>query len=178
MTRGRKAGVLAVLAAALLSLPMAAAAGPKLLLFPIEMSVPRTEMDFFSPDTGPSPAEQERLKNANAQLAKLIEADGRYDIVDIGPYIADIEAAQPISECNGCEIDIGTKAGADLLLVSVLSKMSETHLSLTISLVDVAKSGVLSTASVLIQGNTDDAWQHGIRWLARNRLLTTEDKPQ
>ena len=178
MTKGRNAGWLALLAAAVMSLPATAEAGPKLLLFPIEMSVPRTEMDFFSPTSGPSPAEQERLKKADAELARLIEADGRYDLVDTAPLKADIEAAQPISECNGCEVDIGTKAGADLLMVSVLNKISDTHLSLTVSLVDVAKNGVVSNSSVLIQGNTDESWQHGIRWLARNRLLTAEGKPQ
>ena len=178
MTKGRNAGWLTLLAAAILSLPATAEAGPKLLIFPIEMSIPRTEMDFFAPAVGPSPAEQERLKKANAELAKLIETDGRYDLVDIAPYSADIEAAQPISECNGCEIDIGAKAGADLLMVSVLSKISETHLSLTVSLIDVAKSGVVSNSSVLIQGNTDESWQHGVRWLARNRLLVAEGKPQ
>lgn len=115
---------------------------------------------------------------AHAELAKLITADGRYDLVDIAPYTAEIEAAQPISDCNGCEVDIGTKAGADLLMVSLLNKISETHLSLTVSLVDVAKNGVVSNASVLIQGNTDESWQHGVRWLARNRLLVAEGKPQ
>ena len=178
MAKGQNAGWLALVMAALVSLSATAEAGPKLLLFPIEMSIPRTEMDFFAPAVGPSPAEQERLKKANAELAKLIEADGRYDLVDIAPFTADIEAAQPISECNGCEINIGTKAGADLMMVSVLNKISETHLSLTVSLVDVAKKGVVSNSSVLIQGNTDESWQHGVRWLARNRLMVAEGKPQ
>lgn len=178
MTSGKNAGWMALLAAAVLSFPAMASAGPKLLLFPIEMSIPRTEMDFFTPEVGPSPAEQERLKMAHAELTKLIAADGRYDLLDVTPYAAEIEAAQPISECNGCEVDIGAKAGADLLMVSVLNKISETHLSLTVSLVDVAKSGVVNNASVLIQGNTDESWQHGVRWLARNRLLAAEDKPQ
>ncbi len=178
MAKGQNAGWLALVMAALVSLSATAEAGPKLLLFPIEMSIPRTEMDFFAPVVGPSPAEQERLKKANAELAKLIEADGRYDLVDIAPFTADIEAAQPISECNGCEIRIGTEAGADLMMVSVLNKISETHLSLTVSLVDVAKKGVVSNSSVLIQGNTDESWQHGVRWLARNRLLVAEGKPQ
>lgn len=178
MTNGKNAGWLALLAGAILALPATADAGPKLLVFPIEMSIPRTEMDFFTPDVGPSPAEQERLKMAHAELARLIEADGRYDLVDVAPYTEEIAAAQPISECNGCEVDIGAKAGADLLMVSVLNKISETHLSLTVSLVDVAKNGVVSNSSVLIQGNTDESWQHGVRWLARNRLLVAEGKPQ
>lgn len=175
---GRVAGGLALLMAAILSLPASADAGPKLLVFPIDMQIPQTEMDFFMAPKGPSPAEQERLKMVNAELAKLIVADGRYDLVDTTPLAAEIDARRPIYECNGCEIDIGSKAQADFLMVSVLNKISDTHLSLTVSLVDVDRKGVLSNSSVLIQGNTDDAWLHGVRWLARNRLLVAEDKPQ
>lgn len=176
--RGRIASWLTLATVAILSLPAAADAGPKLLIFPIDMQIPRTEMDFFMAPTGPSPAEQERLKTANAELVKLVAADGRYDVVDAAPYSEEIEAKRPIFECNGCEVDIGTKADADFLMVSVLNKISETHLSLTVSLVDVAQNGVVSNSSVLIQGNTDEAWMHGVRWLARNRLLVAEDKPR
>lgn len=176
--RGRIACWLTITAAVILSAPAAADAGPKLLIFPIDMQIPRTEMDFFSGQSGPSPAEQKRLDMANAELKKLVVADGRYDLVDAAPLMDEIESKRPIFECNGCEVDIGTKAGADFLMVNVLNKISETHLSLTVSLVDVAKNGVVSNSSVLIQGNTDEAWLHGVRWLARNRLLVKEGAPK
>lgn len=176
--RGRIATWFALAAVALVSLPAAAHAAPKLLIFPIDMQIPRTEMDFFLAPQGPSPAEQERLDKANAELAKLVAADGRYEVIDLAPYAEEIEEKQPIYECNGCEMDIGKKAKADFLMVCVMNKISETHLSLSVALVDVAKNGVVSNSSVLVQGNTDDAWLHGVRWLARNRLLVAEGKPQ
>lgn len=141
------------------------------------MSFPRTEDDFFLGDRGPSPDEQRRLDMARAELEKLISASGRYEMVDIAPIAADITAAQPIYNCNGCEIDIAGKAKADLVMTSMIDKISETHLSFTVAIVDVAKSTLVSNSSVLIQGNTDEAWMHGVRWLAKNRLLA-EEKPK
>ncbi len=108
---------------------------------------------------------------AQEELQKLLGASGRYDVLDIGPLNADIVASQPIYNCNGCEVDIAGKAKADLVMTSVVDKISETHLSLTVTIVDVAKSQLVSNSSVLIQGNTDESWMHGVRWLVKNRLL-------
>ena len=59
-------------------------------------------------------------------------------------------------------------------MTSVIDKISETHLSLNVAIVDVAKSKLVSNASVLIQGNTDEAWLHGVKWLVKNRLLAED----
>lgn len=163
--------------AAAVALPGMASAGQKLAIFPIDMSFPRSEDDFFSGNRGPTPDEQRRLTVARAELGKLLSANGRYEIVDLAPLEAEIAAAQPIYNCNGCEIDIAGKAKAELVLTSNIDKISETHLSLTVAIVDVAASKLVSNSSVLIQGNTDEAWLHGVRWLAKNRLLA-EGKSQ
>lgn len=157
--------------------PAAAGAAEKLAIFPFDMSMPKSEEDFFRGVTGPSPAEQSRLSMAQAELQKLLAASGRYEVVDLSPLSAEITAAQPIYECNGCEVDIAGKAKADLLMTALVDKISETHLSLTVAIVDVAQSKLLGNASVLIQGNTDESWMHGVRWLVRNRLLA-EGKPK
>ncbi|MGE3230590.1 MAG: DUF3280 domain-containing protein [Hyphomicrobium sp.] len=133
--------------------------------------MPKTEEDFFRGVTGPSPEEQNRLALADALLAKLLAADGRYEIVDLASLKDEIAAARPIYDCNGCEVDLAGKVKAELVMTSVMEKISETHLSLTVALVDVANSKLVSTSSVLIQGNTDESWLHGVRWLAKNRLL-------
>ncbi len=177
MTRGRAQVWLAAFMTAIAALSSAASAGQKLAIFPIDMSFPRSEDDFFPGTRGPSPDEQRRLSMAHEELRKLLSANGRYELVDLAPLADEITAAQPIYNCNGCEIPIAEKAKADLLMTSNIDKISETHLSLTVAIVDVAASKLVSNASVLIQGNTDEAWLHGVRWLARNRLLA-EGKPQ
>jgi hypothetical protein len=177
MTRGYVKAWLATFMTVIAALPGVAGAGQKLAIFPIDMSFPRAEDDFFLGTRGPSPDEQRRLTSARAELQKLIAASGRYEILDLTPLEAEITAAQPIQNCNGCEIDLAVKAKADLVLTALIDKISETHLSLTVAIVDVAQSKLVSTSSVLIQGNTDESWMHGVRWLAKNRLLA-EGKPR
>ena len=159
---------------------VAAACGPawasqKLAIFPIDMSMPKSEEDFFKGVAGPTEAEQARLAMAEAELKKRFGDDARYELIDMTALKDDISAVRPIYECNGCEIDIAAKAKADLAMTSVIEKISETHLSLTVAIVDVAQSKLVSNASVLIQGNTDESWLHGVRWLVKNRLMAKED---
>ena len=177
MVKSRVAAWLAMLMAMMTAFPAVAGAAQKLAIFPIDMSMPKSEEDFFRGVTGPTPEEQARLLLAEAELQKLVAADGRYEIVDLASLKDEITAARPIFECNGCELELAGKAKADLVMTSLLEKISETHLSLTVAIVDVAQSKLLSTSSVLIQGNTDESWLHGVRWLAKNRLFA-EGKPQ
>lgn len=175
MTRRQVAAWLVMVLAAAVAAPAVADATPKLAIFPIDMSIPRSEEDFFRGVSGPSPEEQNRLAMVQAEFQKLLSADGRYKIVDLSSVADEIKAAQPIFECNGCEIDIAQKTNAELVLTGLVDKISETHLSLTVAIIDVAQGKLVKNASVLIQGNTDESWMHGVRWLVRNRLLV-EDK--
>lgn len=146
-------------------------AAEKLAVFPIDMTIQKSEEDYFNGPKGPTPEEQRRLDMALAELKKLMAADGRYEIIDLAPIDEDIKAAAPLTDCNGCVVDLAVKAKAKLAMISVIDKISETHLSLIITIIDVADNKAISNSSVLIQGNTDEAWLHGVRWLAKNRLL-------
>lgn len=158
--------------------PAAASAGQKVAVFPFDMVFPKSEEDFFTAPTGPSKEEQARLELAREELSKRLAADERYEIVDLGGLSQEIAAAAPLHACNGCEIDLAAKAKADLAVTSVVDKISETHLSLTVAVIDVPNSRLVRNASVLIQGNTDEAWLHGVKWLAKNRLLAEEGAAQ
>jgi hypothetical protein len=148
-----------------------ASAGQKVAVFPFDMVFPKSEEDFYVGATGPSQDEQRRLELVQKELANLITVGNKFEVADLSGLAQDVTAASPIYTCNGCEVDLAGKAKADLAMTSVIDKISETHLSLTIAIVDVAKSTIVRMASVLIQGNTDEAWLHGVRWLVKNRLL-------
>ena len=177
MGRWQWAVGLAVVALMQVGLPTLATAAQKIAIFPIDMSFPTSEEDFFRGVRGPSPDEKRRLETAYNELVKRVTDSGRYEIVDLAPVAKDVADGQPFYNCNGCEVDIAKKVGADLVMTSVVEKISETHLSLTVGIVDVAKSSLVSNSSVLIQGNTDESWLHGVKWLAKNRLFA-EAKPK
>lgn len=169
---------LALAGAALVALASSATAGQTVAVFPIDMSFPRTEDDFYFGARGPSPEEQKRLDLAQEALKTSLAERGGYEIVDLSSVAEDIKAAQPIYNCNGCELDIAAKAKAQFVLTAVVDKISETHLSLNLAIVDVAGAKIVKQGSVLIQGNTDEAWLHGVKWVTKNRLFPEGDKKQ
>lgn len=171
--------VLRLMCCAFLALALArtaAAAGPlQLALYPFELDIPTTEEDFFTGAKKASPEEEARLSLIHAEFEKMINADGRYKIVDLAPLKDEIAQAQPMSTCNDCDIDIAKKAGADLSLIGIVNKISETHLNLIVSIRNVATGATVRTMQVVVQGNTDDTWLHGARWMLKNRLLVKEE---
>ncbi len=150
--------------------------GKRLVVFPIDLSRPKTEEDFFVGATGPSPEEAQRLLLAQADLAKRVQEKGGFEIVDLAPIAEKVKAAQPIFECNGCELDLAKDVKADVMVTAVVDKISETHLSLNVAMVDVAQGKLIESGSVLIQGNTDEAWLHGVKWLVKNRIMVKKDE--
>lgn len=157
----------------------AALAASRLAVLPFDLTFPKTEEDFYFARRGPSPDEQRRLVLAREDLIKRLVDDGRYEIVDLSSIAEELKEAQPFETCNGCEVDLAQKVNAELVMTSSIDKISETHLSLNVAIIDVAKSRLVSNASVLIQGNTDESWLHGVKWLAKNRLLAqTNEGPK
>lgn len=148
-----------------------ALAAQKLVVFPFDMVLQQQTEDFYFGQQKPTPEEEKRLKLVYDELTKHIVSDGRYELVDIAALKGDIEAKAPIYTCRGCEVDLARKAGGELAITGIIDKASDTLLNLNIGLVDVAKGEPIRSMTVTIQGNTDEAWVRGVRWLAKNRLF-------
>jgi hypothetical protein len=149
----------------------AAAAGQRAAVFPFEIDLQPTEEDFFIGEAKPSDDEVKRLALVGAEFLRLLAGDGRYEAVDLAPYEAEIKSAQPLHSCNECDIDIARKAGAEVSFTTVIDKISETHLNMIITVRNVATGAPLRTMQAVIQGNTDETWLHGARWIVKNRLF-------
>ncbi len=162
---------------AIVSMTPAAIAEQKTVVFPFDLSLQQREEDFFTGPAKPSPEEAARLKVVNDELAMLVGKDSRYDVIDHSSISKDIEAAAPLNACNGCEIDLSKKIGGEIAFTGLIDKASATLLNMQIGVLDVASGKVLRTASVVIQGNTDEAWLRAVRWLMKNRL-SVEAKAQ
>ena len=148
----------------------------KTVLLPFDLVLQKKEEDFFTGAGKPSPAEQSRLKAVNDELANILAADGVHELIDTSPIAKDIEAAAPIVDCNGCEIDLAKKLNGEVLYTGLIDKASETLLSMRIMEIDVASGRLQRAGNVVIQGNTDEAWVRGVRWLMKNKLPANETK--
>jgi hypothetical protein len=166
---GRTGFLLAVMAASMLATSGLQAAD-KTVVFPFDLVLQKKEEDFYIGPSKPNPDEQRRLDAIHAELIKLLGADTRYDIIDLAPIAKDIETARPLVECNGCEFDLAKKAGTQIAFTGIVDKASDTLLNMQIARLDVGSGKLLQSVSVVIQGNTDEAWMRGVRWLVKNRL--------
>ncbi len=117
-----------------------------------------------------------RLKVVADELKLLLSKDSRYEVVDLSSHAADIEKAAPFNKCDGCEVEIAKKAGADLAVSGFADKLSDALISLQLFVRDVKTGEIKRAMSAEIRGNTDELWLHGVRWLWRNRFNPEEKK--
>ena len=111
-----------------------------------------------------------RAKLVADELKALMTKDGRYEVIDLTPLNADIEKASPFDKCDACETPLAEKAGAELAVTGVAHKFSNALISLQLYVRDVKSGEMKKTMSAAIQGNTDELWLHGVRWLWKNRF--------
>lgn len=119
----------------------------------------------------PNTQDVPKIATATAELRKLLGESGRYEVVDLTPLAADLKAAQPIHKCNGCDVDLAKKAGADIVVTGLVEKASDVLLNMSIEIKDVASGKPVRIGGTVIQGNTDDMWLRSVRWIVKNRLL-------
>jgi len=155
---------------AMAGMSAAVLAAQKTVVLPFDLVLQKKEEDFFIGAGKPSPAEQARLKTINDELRGILAADGQHELIDTGPIASEIEAAAPIVDCNGCEIDLAKKLNGEVLYTGIVDKASETLLNMRIMETDVQTGQLKRAGNVVIQGNTDDAWLRGVRWLMKNKL--------
>ncbi len=144
-----------------------AAEPPRLAMFPFEL----IDGSLQGERQGADPADQTRLAMIQDQLRTALVASGRYQLVDTAPATAAIEAAGRLWSCNGCELGIARKLDADLALVGWVQKVSNLILNLNVVVRDATTRTPVLAGSVDMRGDTDESWQHAMRYLIKHRLL-------
>jgi hypothetical protein len=114
-----------------------------------------------------------RLGLVTEELRRALSASGRYEVVEVAPARARLERGPSLYSCATCAPAAAAELGADLALVTVVNKVSNLILSITLVEMEAGATGGARRAvhSAEIRGNTDDSWLRGLRWLLRNRLL-------
>lgn len=141
----------------------------KVAVFPFDLRDGQLGADPFAQ---PQDADLQRLKLVAGELKSLMQKSGRYQVVDLQPFADEIEKARPFNDCDGCELDVAKKAGADVEVTGFVDKVTDALMSLQLFVRDVATGKVTMTMSAEIRGNTDELWLHGIRYLWKNRFQT------
>jgi hypothetical protein len=156
---------LCVLVAFLIVSP--AYAATKAAVFPFDLHDAGQDGEFV-PQL--QPEDLRRLKLVADELKTLMKDSGKYEVIDLTPHAKEIEAASPFQKCDGCEVPIAKEAGADIAVTGYVDKLSDALISLRLVERDTATGKLTKTMQAQINGNNDDLWLHGVRYLWRNRF--------
>jgi Protein of unknown function (DUF2380) len=140
----------------------AAIAAPATAIFPFEI--------YDTSGEPPQPDLTERLAMATRVLSEVLEKTGRYAPIDLGPFNADVAATSPRYLCGDCFLPIARRAGAAYAVVSVAHKVSALITSMDIWIIDTSNGAGVAHLGGQIRGDTPEAYEHGVRFLVRNRL--------
>jgi hypothetical protein len=140
----------------------AANAAPSTAIFPFEIY-----------DTSGEPPQSDladRLAMATRVLSEALEKTGHYSPVDLGPLGAEVAATAPRYRCGDCFLPVARRAGAAFAVVSVAHKVSSLVTSMDIWIFDASSGAAAAHLGGQIRGDTAEAYEHGVRFLVRNRL--------
>ena len=118
-----------------------------------------------------SAAETERLRHLTDSLRQALEKSGQYRIVDLAPIKDQLSAVKAIYACNGCEIDLAKKVGAQRAVVAWVQKVSNLILNINVRISDIETGKALKSGSVDIRGNSDQSWERGLKFLLEEHVF-------
>ncbi len=119
---------------------------------------------------GPREDETERLALVTRYVADQVETRG-FRLVDLAPVREELDRTLNPADCNGCELRMARRLGADYALVGEIQKVSNLILSMNLVARDAATGAKARGMSVEIRGNTDDSWTRGMRYILRNNIF-------
>ncbi len=142
----------------------AMAAPAKILVFDMEI------VDTSGEESNPEHAG--RLERMTGLLREGLKASGRYEVIGVHDTAAAAEVPASMASCNGCELDLGRKAGADIVVTSFIHKISTLILNVRIMMRDSDTGETVAMGIADIRGDNERAWRRGVEWLLRHRLPT------
>ena len=148
--------------------PLPANALPRVAVFDFELIDSSLDGEVY----GTAAAEKERLQRLGQQLRAALAGSGRYEVADIGP-VEEAARGSNLQACGGCDGDFAKKVGASFSITGTVQKVSNLILNINIYVRDTASGDAILSMSADMRGNTDDSWSRTLKWLIKNRLLTS-----
>ncbi|QXX73382.1 DUF3280 domain-containing protein [Methylovirgula sp. HY1] len=156
-----KLSFIAVIPLFVLSVAHADAAQPKVMVF-----------DFYLDNTSMEPtsaAETARLKMISGELREALRKSGKYE-VSAGKTLPSSSVPQ-LGKCGDAQLAAAQKAGAKFIACPWVQKVSNLILNLNINIQNVKTGEAVHGGSVDIRGNTDDSWDHGLKFLLEEHVF-------
>lgn len=160
----RRLVVAAVLAAVLVSFngaPAPAEPRQSLAVLPFEI-------EDNSGEAGGPGRHEAMLAGATRAVADKLAQSGLYRIVpetEVAAAIAAVDTGTYLRACNGCELDIAKRAGADRVMVGWLFKMSTLVLTLHVVIKDAATGEIVYARAFDFRGDNEKSWRRAADYM-------------
>lgn len=160
-----------------LAAALATASGAALALEPLD---PDGSVAFFGIhfiDTSAEGAYNGVREDEVARLALLEDAvrdrfvEEGHELVDLAPVAEELARTRSPADCNGCDLRMAERLGADYSLVGEVQKVSNLILSMNLALREVETGRLVRMLAVDIRSNTDESWLRGARYILNNHVF-------
>ena len=171
----RWTGLGAALAALVLLLAAGTAgAAPSLVVLPLELVDSSLEGEVY----GRSAEQTARLAATTEAIRARLEQAPEYDLLppEAGRelYQRDRSRYAYLYRCVGCVLEIGQSAGADLILVGWVQKVSNLILNMSFRVYDLREPRLWRSGWISLRGNNDAMWRRAAEKLVERVLLAPE----
>ena len=138
---------------------------------PKSIAVLPFEIEDNSGEVGPADRHTVMLEKLTEGVESELSAAKLYAVVP-GDAVSQAVAAQNsgtfLRNCNGCELDIAKRAGADRVLIGWVFKMSTLIGTLHIEIKDVATGNSLYTRAFDFRGDNQRAWDRASKFFVQD----------
>ncbi|WP_314956378.1 DUF3280 domain-containing protein [Bradyrhizobium cosmicum] len=110
------------------------------------------------------------LAEVTASVREVLGQSGRYRIVDVG----EAAKARALRDCDGCEVAIAQRLGADQSLIGVVRRVSRTEYTLGFLVRNVRTGAVVSRGDSGLRLGADYSWKRGAVRLVSDRLIESQ----
>jgi hypothetical protein len=140
----------------------------------VKIAVFDFEWEDFSGGAGLIPEsdqDREQLRLATETVRRLLTESGRYSLVDVSQADAPDVTAHSLHKCDGCDVPIARKLGADQSLVGIVTRITRTDYAVTFKLRDARTGAPIAVEQTDLRIGANYSWNRGAAWLITNRLL-------
>jgi hypothetical protein len=146
---------------------------------PIALAVFEFELDdnTAAPAAGLTAADASYLAEVTGSVRDALGQSGRYRIVDVGSASGETVKARALRDCDGCEVAIAQKLGADQSLIGVVRRVSRTEYTVGFQVRDARTGAVLARSDSGLRMGADYSWKRGAVRLVSERLVEGQAQP-
>jgi Protein of unknown function (DUF2380) len=133
--------------------------------------------DFELEDASPSASSDlesgkytARMQAITDDARRSLAQSGRYIFIDTHAVDAEAVKKKSLRSCNGCDVDIALKLGAERSFIGLVTKATNTDYYVSILITDTKTGKPVNQQSAFFTG-ADDAWASGVRMLLKHAVL-------